>query len=228
MNSGAALLETLVAATLGAMVATTGTALLRAQARIAEQTTHRSERNDAMRSALLTLSAELRALSSADIRAVGRDSVAARIVRGVAIVCGERDGWTLVRYRGLRLPDASKDSASQVGVENVGALISVSAAAGACLTQADEETLALTLTTKAGPGSMWLVFEAGAYHLSGNALRYRRNGESRQPITSEVIDVKESAFSTAPLSTPRALHVSLTDKRTAARTRMLIRLPNAR
>ena len=228
MNSGAALLETFVAAALGAMVATTGTALLRAQARIAEQTTLRSERNDAMRSALLTLHAELRALTSADIRAVGRDSVAGRILRGVATVCGERDGRTLVRYRGLRLPDPSKDSASQVGVENVGALISVSAAAGACVIQTGEETLAVALTTRASPGSMWLVFESGAYHLNGNALRYRRNGESRQPITSEVIDVKRSAFSTAPVSMTRALHVSLTDKRTAARAQMLIRLPNSR
>jgi hypothetical protein len=37
------------------------------------------------------------------------------------------------------------------------------------------------------PADVVLVFEPGAYHLSGGALRYRAPGGTRQPITADVL-----------------------------------------
>jgi hypothetical protein len=214
-RAGAALVEVLIAAVLLAIVAAAGATLLRAQSRIANDVTVRSERNDASRSALLTLQAELRHIAPrTDLRAIARDSIAARIFRGVAVVCGHRDSLTLVRYRGLRMPDARKDSALQVGVENVAAIENVATHQAMCTAAPGEEILAINLAPRAPDNSMWLVFESGSYHLSSHALRYRRGAESRQPITNEIIDVRRSGFDFTQDSLIRSIEVTLTDRRT--------------
>ncbi|HIF20809.1 MAG TPA: hypothetical protein EYQ27_02630 [Gemmatimonadetes bacterium] len=38
------------------------------------------------------------------------------------------------------------------------------------------------------------LFERGSYHISGKALRYRRGGAGRQPLTPEVLDTPPSGF----------------------------------
>jgi hypothetical protein len=228
-RAGAALVEALVAGVLLSLVAATGTTLLRAQSRIAQDVTLRSERNDATRSAFLTLQAELQNIApAADLRAIARDSVAARIFRGIAIVCGQRDAATFVRYRGLRLPDATKDSALQVGVENVVAIKTVSQVPDSCVSTGDDQVLALDFGISPQANSMWLIFESGVYHLSRNALRYRRSGETRQPITNEVIDVRRSSFQFTADSIIDFINVELRDTRTNAIAPGTIRLRNAR
>lgn len=222
-------MEALVAGVLLSLVAATATTLLRSQTRIAQDVTVRSERNDATRSALLTLQADLQNVAPpADVYAIARDSIAARIFRGIAVVCGRRDHLTLVQYHGLRLADARKDSALQVGVENAVAINAVAAAPAACLTSSNQEVFALDLGVQVPPNSMWLIFESGAYHLHDNALRYRRGAETRQPITNEVIDVRRSGFQFAHDSIIAAINVELRDKRTNGIAHSTIRLRNAK
>jgi hypothetical protein len=195
-RAGVALAEVLVAAVLSGMVLASSAMLLSGQNRLAVSITNRSERNDATRSVMMILDAEFNALlAEHDLRAIGRDSVASRIFRGVAVVCGFRSGWTYVRYRGLRMPDPAKDSVLQLGIENTAPVAPESVSDDACPHRPGETVLGLTLP--ASPpmiGSIWLIFESGSYHLNSNALRYRRGAESRQPITNEVINDRASSF----------------------------------
>ena len=229
LRRGSALVEARLASVLLVLVAATAATVLRAQSRIANDISLRGERNDAARSALLTLQAELQSIDPrTDLHAVGRDSIATRIFRGIAIVCGSRDTITFARYRGLRLPDAAKDSALQLGVENVVAIQTVGTSAQACIPSRDEQVLALNMGAVPAPNSTWLVFETGAYHLSTNALRYRRGAESRQPITSEIIDDRQSSFRRMGDTSFRAIDVVLKDRRTNARAQATIGFANAR
>lgn len=210
IRPGFALIEVVVAGALATIVLASAALLLQAQSRLASNTSFRSEQNDAARAALLTLRAELQPLAPAfDMRAVARDSIASRIFRGVGVVCGFRSATNYVRFHGLRLPDPAKDSVVQVGIENSSELISVTDAPSACPHRADEQVLAMTWPAPAPVGSVWLVFESGAYHLSTNALRYRRGAETRQPITAEVLNDRASAFYSVVDSAMRAVRVHL-------------------
>ena len=229
VRRGSALIEALLASVLLTLVAATAATVLRAQSRIANDVSLRGERNDAVRSALLTLQAELQSIDPrTDLRAVGRDSIATRIFRGIAIVCGSRDSITFARYRGLRLPDGAKDSALQLGVENVVAIQTAGTSAQTCFPATDDQVLALNLGIVPAPNSTWLIFETGSYHLSTNALRYRRGAESRQPITSEIIDDRYSSFRATGDTSFRTIEVVLKERRTNARAQATIGFANAR
>ena len=226
---GAALAEVLVAAALMSVVAATAVALLHAQSRVGERVSKRSENNEARRTALHILNAEISELApTRDLRAVARDSIAARIFRGLGIVCGHQGELTFLRYRGLRLPDASKDSALQVGVENTIPLADVKDIAGVCAGSAGEHTLSLTIRPAPPNGSLWLVFESGTYHLSAHALRYRRGIEGRQPITNEVFDDRRSGFELIADSSGHALRLILGQRASDAVARARIGLANGR
>lgn len=217
LRAGYALTEVIVAGALSTVVLASAAMLLRSQNTLAVNISARSERNDAMRSGLLTLRAELHAVTPAtDLRAVTRDSIASRIFRGIAIVCGYRAGNSYVRYEGLRLPDPAKDSALQIGVENAVTITGVTAAADACEQRPNEQVLSISWPISAPVGSMWMIFENGAYHLSTNALRYRRGTESRQPITNEVLRDRQSGFAGVGNPLIRLLQMSLTDRTTGA------------
>jgi hypothetical protein len=227
-RAGVALLEILVAATLASLVMTSAALLLHAQGRIAQQILERSERSDAARSTLLTLAEEWRAVDpAADVYAVASESVATRIFRGAAVVCGRAPNKTLIRYRGLRLPDAAKDSALQLAAESTIAFSTVAADTG-CPHAPGEQVLAIDSVAAALPGSMWLLFESGGYHLSAQALRYRRGTESRQPITNQLFDDRSSAFAAIADSITRAFGVTLTDRSGRSVANARIALLNAR
>jgi hypothetical protein len=209
-REGMALMEVLVAGVLSTLVLGSAAALLQAQAKLAYDVSARSERNDAMRSAVLTLRAELRAIAPAtDLRAVGRDSIASRVFRGSAVICGFRSGVTYARYRGLRLPDPAKDSVVQVGAENTSVLLTVSQSLGSCPHATGEDVLTFNVAAAAPVGSMWLVFENGAYHVSTQAVRYRQGADSRQPITNEVINDRASWFAITGDTLARGLRIYL-------------------
>ena len=228
MRSGAALIEVLTAAVLAAGVMAGGVAVLNTQGSIARRTTAQSERNDAVRSVMLLLRAELEAIEpAADLQAVGRDSIAARIFRGRAIVCGSQGETVYLSYRGLRAPDPDKDSLLEVGVERAVAFTNATAPAQACAGFPAETVHAVRIDRTVQRGSVWLLFERGAFHLSGNALRYRRGAESRQPLTSEVIDASASAFAAVGDSTVRLLRVTLRDRASRQLTLGSIRMLNA-
>jgi hypothetical protein len=225
---GAALLEALVAALLATIVVATAALLLQAQSRIARNMSERSERNDAARSAAAILRSELQLIAETDLGSVTRDSIGTRIFRGLATICAYDAQQTYARYRGLRLPDPAKDSALEVGIETVIKIDNTGAAASACVPEAGEEIISLTWSGVPRVGAMWLVFETGAYHFNANALRYRRPGETRQPITNTVFDDSRSGFHLIRDTVPRGIEVILQDRHVPNVLQMPIRLRNAR
>lgn len=143
---------------------------------------------------------------------IGGDSIALRAFRGTGLLCGH-DGVTneaVVSYHGDRLPEPDKDSVLLIhsnGEHTIARLASVGAPAPGC-----GEGL--------GPSAVWRLdrpvpadavlarlFERGSYHLSDRALRYRRGGSGRQPLTPEVwstpasrwdLSVERAALSLVP------------------------------
>jgi hypothetical protein len=229
-RAGMALTEVLVAAVLSGVVLASSALLLSGQSRLARSITERSERNDAARSVLMILHSELNALlPEQDLRAVARDSIASRIFRGVAVVCGFRSGWIYARYRGLRMPDPAKDSVVQLGIENAAAFASASVSDDACPHTSSEHVIALSWRV-APPliGSIWLVFESGSYHLNANALRYRRGLESRQPITNEVINDRASSFASVGDTLVRGMRIQIAQRADGAVLSSMLSLRNSR
>lgn len=225
---GAALVEVLVATILGAVVVASTALLLQAQSRIARAVTTSSERTDAARSALLTLAAEWRAhVPSTDIYAISSDSAVGRIFRGMAVVCAAAPPRTVVRYRGLRLPDPAKDSALQLGTDS-GIPISPFVPDTGCIAAPGEQVLAATWPASAPSGSMWLIFESGGYYLSTHALRYRRGTEPRQPITNQVLADGSSSFTVRADTAMRGIDIRLQDRWSARVATAFISLLNMR
>lgn len=193
MNSraGSALVELLTALALLGVVSAAGVAVMASQARLVRQTAEHAARAEALRSARAILRSELREIEASDVRAVASDSLAFRVFRGAGIVCGRSAQVVTLRYTGLRLPDAEKDSMLVVAEERAVAF-QTAAVVGSCHRQENEALVALRGYLPSG--SLVLFFESGTYHLSGNALRYRRGHEGRQPLTDELIDHRLSRF----------------------------------
>ena len=114
-----------------------------------------------------------------------------RAFRGTGIVCPP-DGISnelVVSFRGDRQPDPEKDSVLLIGVDGsrtVAGLSGVGTAQEAC--GVGPRPPALWRLDRPVPVDIVLarLFERGSYHLSGSALRYRRGGSGRQPLTPEV------------------------------------------
>lgn len=227
-RAGVALAEVLVATVVGSILLGIAVLLLETQGAVARSITARSERNDAIRSAFGALRAELRDVASADIRAVARDSMSSRIFRGLAIVCGFSGPDVFVRYHGLRLPVAAKDSALQLGPENAVSIASLRTDTTACTHYPGELILAVRWGAPPRVGSAWLIFETGSYHINTNALRYREAGSTRQPITNAVFDDARSAFAPVSDTILRAIDVGLADLHMSSLTRSRLRFANAR
>lgn len=203
-RSGAGLVELLTSLMLLGLVTAACAVILQSQARLVRHYGELSARSEALRSARALLRHELRDVHPADVRAVGSDSVAARIFRGIGLVCARAQRLIALRYEGLRLPEPEKDSLLVVGEERVMAF-RTSKASMTCATQGDEQIVVIEADgLKLGAVILW--FESGAYHLAGNALRYRRGGEGRQPLTDELIDHRRSSLSQGP---PGLIHVQL-------------------
>lgn len=191
---GSSLLELLTAATLLTLVTAASAVLMHAGAVVLRNTAERAVLDETLRTADGIVRAEIRPLTSLDVRSVSSDSVAARIARGVGIVCDTTRQSAVLRYRGLRLPDSAKDSLLVAGEERVTTFRTISEPASRCVPQADEQVLAVQPNVPLRPGLVVLFFESGAYHIATHALRYRRGNESRQPITDELLDDRASRF----------------------------------
>lgn len=156
-----------------------------AQGRLAALGTDRIRAADAARTAGLVLGGELRYTSPPD-RTPARDSVRIRAVRGAGTLCGLDGDRIRVRYRGLRAPDPSKDSVLLItGSDTRG---SVHAVTGVAADSNCGPAIRIALDPPPGAGAgLALLFEAGSYHLSGGALRYRRGQGGRQPVTEVLL-----------------------------------------
>ena len=144
---------------------------------------------DAARVAHVVLRAELHPLVPAhDVSGWSPDSMRIRAFRAAAIVCAQDPGRVVVRFRGMRLPDTSKDSLLIIDADGERSVALSSSAAGAGCASQPGETLLRWNGIDAPSGTMILLYESGAYSPGSRALRYRRGRGGRQPLTDEVLD----------------------------------------
>lgn len=200
-RSGAALVETVVAAAAGAILLHLVLSGLVAQRAAVEGLRRGGEALAAVRVARHLLAADLRAWSDDHAAAeVGPDSLALRVVRGLAAGCPgsapSADGSVLVRAAGVRAPDPAKDSVLVLtpdGRTRVAALVGSEPADGAPCAPGPGRVYRWTVAPGGGVPVLARYFERGSYHLNDGALRYRRGRSGRQPLTPEVVTAA-SAF----------------------------------
>lgn len=193
-RAGTSLVEIVTTMTLLGIVGVMCALLMRTQTRLLRHTTELAAGTETIRSARAVLHGELRDITRTDVHAVAADSIGLRVFRGWGIVCATLDARATLRYRGLRSPDETKDSLLVVGEDRVMTFRQSVPPAVPCVLRADERQESIEAAGALHAGSIVLVFESGAYHLAGSALRYRRGAEGRQPITDELLDHKDSRF----------------------------------
>ncbi|MBI4546037.1 MAG: prepilin-type N-terminal cleavage/methylation domain-containing protein [Gemmatimonadetes bacterium] len=198
-RAGFSLLELVVSLALGGLVAAALGSLVVTEERLARVHSRRVEWAEAVRAAAAVLAAELRfADAAADLSIVASDSIRLRAFRGTAIACAGVAAGALVRYRGMRAPNAAKDSVLPVESNGPGGAAPLAGSrrvASGCRARAGEDLYTWSLGgIVLSPGTMLLLYESGSYHLSGAALRYRRGGGGRQPLTPETLDDTASSF----------------------------------
>jgi len=193
--------ETLVALLLGWGLSYLALSTLARQRTLQVRMTQRAEALAAVRTARNVLHAETRVGDPGrDGWGVAPDSLGIRAFRGTALVCPltEPSYEILVQVEGTRLPDASKDSVlvvGQGGVTTALKLESRSRAVGGCPEGPGSTLERWGLSGEVPVGTVVArYYERGSYHLANGALRYRRGGGGRQPLTPPVLDDRESAF----------------------------------
>jgi hypothetical protein len=199
--------------------------LLVGQSRLARSAGDSADAAEALRTATQVLSAETRWLVPAlDVRALTRDSLSLRALRGSGVVCAlDPASGAVVRYRGLRDPDPAKDSVlieRGVNTELTALLLSVAPTGALC---DSVPAIRLAVNQPLAVGDVLLVFESGNYYLSGGALRYRLGGEGRQPVTGALFDDARSSFSSTAGGWSAQIGLSAQRGWSASSTR--IRLP---
>lgn len=196
LQPGFSLLELLVALILSGLVCGALVSAVSAGERLARSYGHRVQIGEAVRVVEAALGGDLRFIDPMnDLRGVGPDSLLLRIFRGAGIVCREAAGAIVVRYRGLRAPEPAKDSILVVdglGRARAAGLDESITAPAACESYDGERLYRWRLDETVPTGTLLLVFETGAYHLSDDAFRYRRGESGRQPLTAEIIDASHS------------------------------------
>lgn len=227
-RSGYSLPELMVTLTLFGLLSISAASVFRSYTRMAQRAVDRAERADALRVATLVLGAETRFLrADRDLLAASADSIALRAYRGMATVCGTTGSTAYVRYAGMRDPNPQKDSVVLLrgDTTEIPALLLSAAMTTDCATDAGQQGWRLTLDPEPAPGDIILLFESGTYYLSGSALRYRIGAEGRQPITTERLDDRKTAFEDLQLG---ALRLSLATRAVPAigeREQVRVRLP---
>jgi hypothetical protein len=162
------------------------------QGRLAALQRDRVRLEEAVRTGAVILGTELRHLTAGDMLA-GEDSARIRAFRGAGPVCTVDGPAIYLHYRGVRGPDPEKDSVLLVDAAGERAVSLVAAAhSSAC-----GGSLRVVLgEAPAQVPALALVFETGAYWLSGGAIRYRRGQGGRQPLTEALLG--DMAFEPGP------------------------------
>jgi hypothetical protein len=115
------------------------------------------------------------------------DSVSLRAYRGLALVTGtEVSGGTKVCFRGIRSPNPEKDSIlflREGGTWTGHALLARDRGPPGCLGGGEGWEEVWEVAPEPEGALLGRVFERGSYHLAQGALRYRRGGGGRQPLT---------------------------------------------
>lgn len=189
-RAGASVVEALVAALLGLFLLSLG---LRTLARVRSAEAGFVARRDALVALRLSrhvLRTELGRSRAQLDWSVDADSLSLRAFRGTALVCSidSAAASIIVSYRGERAPDPAKDSVLLVGSDGLEVardLVMAGAGPGCDTTGGAAGTWRLDSPAPVGT-LLARLYERGSYHLSGHALRYRRGGSGRQPLTAEV------------------------------------------
>jgi prepilin-type N-terminal cleavage/methylation domain-containing protein len=227
MRCGYSMIELLMALSLAGLVSTAALALLHGQSRLAHSTSDSADAAETLRTATQVLSAETRWHTPAlDVRAMMSDSLSLRAFRGSGVVCAVDPAYGgIVRYRGLRDPDPSKDSVliERGANTELNALVLGVVTTGAVCDSLPAIKLAVNQTLNIG--DVIIVFESGNYYLSGGALRYRLGAGGRQPVTAAVLDDARSGFDTVPGAWSVQLGLAAQRGRGSANVR--VRLPFA-
>ncbi len=195
---GFTVMEALVALLVGWVLTTLALGTLARQRTVQADLARRAETLAALRIGRHVLGAEIRSGDGTEV--IGVDSIALRAFRGIGVVCALTDdpGDLIVRVRGIRAPDPTKDSVVVVGTDGVGGVFvleSRGAPSRPCPSAGGDAVEQWRLSGDA-PAAPLIArfFERGSYHLSGAALRYRRGAAGRQPLTPEVLRTPPSAF----------------------------------
>lgn len=192
-RAGGSVVEAIVALALGLFVVqlclTTAAQVRRSALRLAD----RQEVLVSLRIVRHVLRSELGHADATRDWSVAGDSLWLRAFRGTGLVCPDSPSpseW-VVAYRGERPPDPSKDSVEVTypdGAVLYADLTGIGSASESCGVPDPTEVVSLWRIDPPLPAGPILVrvFERGSYHFSGSALRYRRGGGGRQPLTPEV------------------------------------------
>ena len=191
---GTALLELMTALALLALLSAACAVLIHSQSMLVHSISERTDADETLRTTRLLMRDEFQDLTRADVRAIATDSFAARVYRAWGIVCAVDSSLVILRYRGIRQPEADKDSLLVLGAERAVAFTEAALPERTCEALPREEQVALRTERQLRNGAVVLLFESGAYHLATRALRYRRGLEGRQPITDELIEDRASQF----------------------------------
>jgi type II secretory pathway component PulJ len=190
-RDGFSLIEAVIAILLGALLVVASWMGLAQQRRALEHMTRRAEGLATIRIARTSLARDISSSGDASSSA-GADTIGLRIVRGLGLPCPVGglppiNGSLPVQYDGIRAPNPDKDSIRGLTAQGswvVADLIDV-VGLDACNTLAGQRGLWLTSSGAIETLVYAEVFEAGSYHLSGRALRYRGPGGNRQPVSPE-------------------------------------------
>lgn len=197
--TGFTLVEAVTALLLGGLMLSLVLGTLARQRTVQERLARRAEVMEALRTTRHVLGEELR-WTEPGAASTGPDSVALRGYRGTALICpgGTDRRSVVVGFRGIRAPDPAKDSVELLdagGTATAVALLDRTPGVPSCGTNGDLAPERWLLSAAAPADAVVArIFERGSYHLSGGALRYRRGGSGRQPLTPGVVDTPPSLF----------------------------------
>jgi type II secretory pathway component PulJ len=184
---GFTLLEALVAILLSALVIQGGWTVMATLREAGGRTADWAEGLETVRTTAWLLGEEFQGTTPLrDWWAGEGDSVSVRAYRGLALVTGIGAEGVEVCFRGVRNPNPEKDSVLFLG-EGGGwtahALDGRTRGEAGCA--GDGEGWAELWMVDPAPGTARLgrIYERGSYHLTLGALRYRRGGGGRQPLT---------------------------------------------
>ena len=117
----------------------------------------------------------------------GGDTVSLRAYRGLALVIGaEPGGGVKVCFRGIRSPNPDKDSIlflAEDGSWTDHSLMGRVRGDPGCMGGGEGWEEVWEVLPDPGTVVLGRIFERGSYHLTLGALRYRRGGGGRQPLT---------------------------------------------
>jgi hypothetical protein len=197
---GTSVVEALVALLLTALLVQLTWSVVLFGRRAATGLLERSEALDTERVGWHVVSAELGAgIAHRDFGLPAGGVLPLRAFRGTAEVCPAlrtADGG-VVLYRGMRLPDAAKDSLlvlTAAGSWHALHLVSREEEAAACPGWPADAVERWRWEPPLDDVLLARVFERGSYHLEDRALRYSSGVGGRQPLTPERLEGTGSVF----------------------------------